>query len=617
MFRNAVIVLTSLLFVVPAEAQRHRAPPAPEPPRKVRRRAPPSAPKMPVRKAVEVSNFEPKTGSPRTTVTLFGAHFDETCRVRFNGRDLKVIARSKTEIKVRIFRKAVTDHFVVIKPGFRDVTVSKVFHVVRPPKIKDFRPKRLRVGDQVTVYGHHFLPTDKFVLGAVVLPVVSFKPQRVLVKIAAGASPNRIGIRRGPGVVAFSKGRLDVMSAPPVVSGFVPPQGSRGVTVRISGQNFEATDKVKLNGRKLRIKGRAHDFFEVIIGRRHTSGKFKVVGRHGRRALSGNIFQVISPPVVRRYVPRFGPPGTVITMFGHGFLRDDEVMLEERVLTTRSLIHNKILAELPAGVSSGRMFIRRAKRKYPVRGTFTVLLPPTISNFTPRTGPPGTRVSIQGANFLPKLSVLLAGQALKIVRRPGKDQVIAVIPPNARTGKITIHTKVGNSTSAIPFKITPFAVVSSFFPLHGLPGTRVTIRGNHFHPGIDVHLGKLPLALRRQTITELEVEIPKNAPSGKFSVVSYGRKLITAQAFAVDQPKPAVEFDFIPKTQRRGREVTLTLRPPTQAVTVFFNGRPLPKRTLDGGARIIITIPGDGRSGYLELEYKGDRYKAKQQLKVR
>ena len=617
MFRTVVVVFTSLLLVAPAFAQRHRAPPAPDTPNKVRRRAPPSGPKMPVRKAVEVSNFEPKSGSPRTVVTLFGAHFDETCRVRFNGRDLKVISRKDTEIKIRIFRRAVTDHFVVIKPGFRDVTVSSVFHVVRPPKIKDFRPKRLHVGDQVTVYGRHFLPTDKFLLGAVELPVVSFKPQRVMVKVAAGATPNRIGIRRGAHVIAFSRGRLDVMSAPPVVTAFVPTQGSHGVMVRISGQNFEPTDKVEINGRKLKTRGRAHDFIEVIIGRRHTSGKFKVVGRHGRRALSGDIFQVIRPPMVKRFFPRFGPPGTVLTLFGHGFLAGDEVMIGDAVLTTRTLVHNKILAELPAGVNSGRLFIRRATKKHGVRGAFTVLLPPSISNFTPRSGPPGTKVTIQGGNFLPKISVLLAGQQLKVVRRPNTEEVVVVIPPHARTGKVTVHTKVGNATSVASFTITPFALVHSFFPLHGLPGTSVTIRGNHFHPGIDVHIGKLPLAIARQTHNELMVKIPKNAPSGKFTLVSFGRKLFTAQAFVVDQPKPAVEFDFSPKVQRRGREVTLTLRPPTQAVTVFFNGRPLPMRTLEGGARIIITIPGDARSGVLELEYKGDRYKAKQQLRVR
>ena len=617
MFRYAVVIFTSLLFIAPAEAQRHKAPPAPDTPRKVRRRAPPSGPKMPVRKAVEVSNFEPKTGSPHTVVTLFGAHFDETCRVRFNGRDLKIISRTNTQLKVRISRKAVTDHFVVIKPGFRDVTVASSFHVVRPPRINDFRPKRLHVGDQVTVYGAHFLPTDTFVIGPVVLPTVSFKPQRVLVTVAAGATPDRIGVRRGKHVIAFSRGRLDVMSPPPVVTGFTPPQGSRGTVVRIIGKNFEPTDRVEIGGRGLKIVKRGHDFIEVRLGPPHTSGKFKVTGRHGRQALSGKLFQVIRPPVVKRFFPRFGPPGTVLTLFGHGFLPGDEVMINDAVLTTRTLVHNKIMAELPAGVSSGHMFVRRGTTRHRVRGAFRVMLPPTITSFTPRSGPPGTRVTIRGSNFLPRLSVLIAGTQMKIARRPSKDDVIALIPANARIGKITIHTKVGNATSTHPFHVIPYAVVHSFFPQHGLPGTRVTISGNHFHPGVQVFINKLPLAIKRQTPTQLVVKIPKNAPSGKFYVMSFGRKLFTPQAFTVDQPKPAIEFDFAPRAQRRGREVTLTLRPPTVEVTVFFNGQPLPKRTQEGGARVIITIPGDARSGYLELEYKGDRYRAKDKLRVR
>jgi len=566
MFRYVVVIFVCLLFVAPAEAQRRKAPPAPDTPRKVRRRAPPSGPKMPVRKAVVVDKFEPESGSPRTVVTIFGKHFDETCRVRFNGRDLKIVSRTDSEMKVRMFRRAVTDHFVVKKPGFRDVTVANVFHVVRPPKVKNFRPKRLHVGDQVTVYGAHFLPEDKFVLGAVELPVVSFKPMRVLLKVAPGATPNRIGVRRGAHVIAFSKARLDVMRPPPVLGGFTPPQGGAGTVVRISGSNFEPTDQVQLNGRKLKVKSRAHDFIDVIIGRHLSSGKLKIVGRMGRRALSGDVFHVIRPPHVVRYFPKFGPPGTIITFIGKGFLKGDEVMIEDATLTTRTLVHNKIMVELPAGVQSGRMFIRRSIKKHRVRGTFHVMMPPTITNFAPRSGPPGTRVAIQGTNFLPRLSVLLAGRKVKVVRRPGKVEVIVVIPLHARTGKLTIHTKVGNATATIPFTITPFAVVHSFFPLHGLPGTRVTIRGNHFHPGVNVFIAKFPLPIKRQTNNEVEVEIPKNAPTGKFTVVSYGRRLMTPQSFTVDQPKPAIEFDFAPRSSAAaGRSPSPSGPPPRRS----------------------------------------------------
>ena len=621
MFRSTALVLASFLFAVPALAQRHRAPPSPDTPRKVRRRAPPSGPKMPVRKPVEVKHFEPRSGPPGAVVTLFGEHFDETCNVRFNGRILRVAARAPDQLKVRIFPRAVTDHFVVTKAGFRDVTYEKVFHVVRPPRVNDFRPKRLNIGDQVTVLGQHFLPSDEFVLGTTELPVASFKPIRVLLNIPAGARPNRIGVKRGGRVVALSRARLDVLSAPPIVSGFTPPQGGFKTVVRVNGKNFEPGDRVELPRCKLKIKSRGDDFFEVLIGRRCTTGKFKVTGRHGRRALSGDLFQVVRPPVVKRFFPRFGPPGTVITLEGHGFLAGDQVTLDEAVLTVRTLVHNKIVVELPAGVGSGPLIIKRGTDRFRVRGAFHVKLPPVITNFNPRSGPPGTHITIEGDHFMRRMEVLLAGQKLKLQRRhrhrKNQNQIVAIVPPNGRTGKLTIHTAVGNVTSAIPFAVTPFAQVHSFFPLHGLPGTMVTIRGKHFHDGIKVFLGDTELRIVRDAPEQLELKIPKGTQSGKFMVMSFGRKLVVPGQFTVDQPKPAIEFDFNPKTQRRGREVTLILTPPTLAVTVFFNGRPLPKRTLENGRRIVVTIPGDARSGHFELEYKGDRYRAKDRLRVR
>jgi len=50
---------------------------------------------------------------------------------------------------------------------------------------------------------------------------------------------------------------------------------------------------------------------------------------------------------------------------------------------------------------------------------------------------------------------------------------------------------------------------------------------------------------------------------------------------------------------------------------VFFDGRPLPKKVMQGGRQLVVTIPGDARSGYFELEHRGERYRAKQIFRVR
>lgn len=624
MSRAILVVLLSLLLGQPAVAQRkHRAPPAKghhkdkdkhRGPKK--HRAPPAPePDMPVRQPQEVHGFKPNDGSPGTLVEIHGGHFDDTTRVRFNGRWLRVVEQGPEVLKVRIPRNAVTDRFVVHKAGFPDVTADNEFVVIRNPVVTGFAPRNGGAGTQVTVTGQHFVRDDRFVIGAEELPTVSFRHDRAVVQLTDAARTGRIGVKRAGRVLAWSRHPFEVFAPPPVIDGFSPPRGERGTVVRITGRNFEPTDFVELEGRRLRIRNRGATFFEVMIGRNAT-GRFMVRGRRGRQALSSGTFIVIRPPRITGFAPAFGPPGTRITVEGEGFLDGDEVYVGGGMLTMRRVTDRRIVAEIPAGVASGPVFVQRGGRKFMARGRFEVILPPAITDISPRSAPPGATIQIKGRNFTPDISVLLAGRKLRIVGRRLPDEVAVQIPPHARTGEIMVVTRAGSARSPVPFTISPYAELGSVFPLHGLPGTRVTLRGQHFHPGLKVWLGDLQLPVTRLTGTVVEVSIPKGARSGRFAIESHGRRFPSRLAFAVDQPRPELEFTFAPTAGRRGSEVTLFLSPPTQVVMVYFDGRPLPKKVLEAGRRLVITVPSDARSGYFEIEHRGQRYRAKQIFRV-
>lgn len=620
MRRTCIAILLSLAIAAPAAAQRpHRAPPAPDrhKKKKKKRRAPPKPePDMPVRKAPAIGSFRPTSGAPGTIVTIEGEHFDETTKVRFNGRWLKIVGRSDSQMEVRIPRRAVTDRFVVTKAGFRDVSADDAFNVVRRPKIRGFAPRTGGYEERVTITGRHFLPDDEFVIGKRKMEVVSHKHNRVVVVIPKGAIADRFGVRRGGRIVARARRPFEVVGLAPVLSGFSPDKGGKGTVVRITGKNIEPTDWVELGGRRLPILARGAGFLEVRIGN-HPSGRFMLRGRRGRRALTADRFTVLRPPRVRGFAPKFGPPGTRITIRGDGFASGDQVYVGDAMLTIRTLFDRRIVAELPAGVSSGRVSVQRGTRRYHGRGRFEVILPPVIANVAPRKGPPGSRVTISARNLMPGVSVLLAGQSMRIVKKKLPDEVVAQVPGDGRSGAITVVTRGGSAKTPFPFRVTAFAEISSFFPLHGLVGSTVTIRGNNFHRGIEVWLGPKELPVTKITPRELKVEIPEGASTGRMRVVSHGRELKTRMPFTVDQPKPEVEFTFAPTSGRRGSEVTLFLDPPRQSVTVFFNGRPLPKRTMEGGRRLVITVPSDARTGYFELEYNGRQYRAKKKFRVR
>jgi large repetitive protein len=608
MLRATLVVSLVLLMIGTSLAQEE----------KKKRRAPPTPDKtMQVRSPATVDSFTPEAGAPGTVVTIKGQEFDNTTKVRFNGKQLAITAQTKTELKVKIPQGVVSDHFVITKAGFPDVTTDQTFHVVRPPAISSFSPTRGDAGTEVTIVGSNFLPSDKFVLGTTELESSSVQTTRAVVRIAGATG--KLGVKRGAKVVAWSKTSFDVSGKGPVITSFAPQKGPKGTVVRISGKNFETGDSVELGGEKLAVRGRSATHIDVVISPKHFSGQFSLQGREGRRADASGSFTVVRPLAIKSFSPAFGGPRTRITVEGAGFAAGDGLSVGEAMLTVRTLSDSQIIAELPAGVATGPVCVRRGAQKVCARGKFEVTLAPVIINVTPAGGPPGAQVKIVGRNFLPDVSVLLSGQKLTIAKKKLPDELTVVIPQTARTGQLVIVTRAGTAQSPVPFQITQYAEVTSFFPLHAPAGAKLTIRGTSFHAGIKAQLGETELKVLERAEESMVVQIPKGTKAGKEKLIleSYGKKITAKMTFTIDEAKADLSFTFAPTSGKRGTEVTLTLDPPTSGVLVFFDGRPLSKNELQAGKRYVVTVPSDARSGHFELEHSGQRYKAKVQFKVR
>ena len=611
----------TLLFALPAFGQdtvRKTAPPSDSsPPGKRVRRAAPKSPGSTwrVRKAPMVLAFQPTTGAPGSFVTITGDHFGPRTRVRFNGRWVKITSYSTTQLTVKLPPNAITDRLVVSKPGFPDVVTSASFAVIRAPKVGNFLPVRGDRGVLVSIYGQHFLPTDQVVLGDQLMRIQSSQPTRIIAEVPATGSTARFGIRRGGTVVAWARRPFSVSLPAPIITGFAPTSGESGTIVRITGKNFNAGDFVTIGRQPVAIRKRGPQFFEIVIGNQ-TSGPFTIKGTGGRFTRTPGAFIVLRAPVVKRITPTSGSPGTRITLLGFGFAAGDSVYLGKGMLTIRQVTPNRILAELPPGVDSGPLFIQRGARSYPLRGHFTVIHPPEITTILPSQAPPGTIITINGTHFGPGSIPMLAGKKLRKIRQT-PIQIIAQLPPDARSGRIVIISPGGSATSGNIFQITQYATLQSFFPLSGLPGSQLTVTGANFHPSMAVYLGKQRLRVTRQTPNTLQVVVPPAATSGQIALESYGQRITSRLAFSVLKPQPELSFTVAPMTARRGSEVTLTLTPARLGTAVYYNGRLLPKKVLNNGQTMIVTIPGDARSGFFEVEYQGRRYRSPGRINVR
>jgi uncharacterized repeat protein (TIGR02543 family) len=115
------------------------------------------------------------------------------------------------------------------------------------------------------------------------------------------------------------------------------------------------------------------------------------------------------------------------------------------------------------------------------------LTAPTISSFTPSSGPVGTSVTITGANFVGITSVKFNGTtASYTVNSP--TQITATVPTGTTTGTISVTNSAGTGTSTSAFTITVSytltiqisgsgRVLKSPNQTNYTPGTSVTLTG--------------------------------------------------------------------------------------------------------------------------------------------
>lgn len=59
----------------------------------------------------------------------------------------------------------------------------------------------------------------------------------------------------------------------------------------------------------------------------------------------------------------------------------------------------------------------------------------------------------------------------------------------------------------------------------------------------------------------------------------------------------------------------MRVTPACDDFTVYFNGRPLPKKIVDEET-VSVTIPANSKSGFFTLDFRGTRVEAGEQLTV-
>jgi IPT/TIG domain len=109
-----------------------------------------------------------------------------------------------------------------------------------------------------------------------------------------------------------------------------------------------------------------------------------------------------------------------------------------------------ITAIVPAGALTGAVTVTTGTTTLTSSKTFDVL--PTITSFTPESGPVGTSVTIKGTGLKQTTKVTFEGKS-RTFTVISDTEVKADVPTGAATGKIAVTIKGGSATSAASFTV--------------------------------------------------------------------------------------------------------------------------------------------------------------------
>lgn len=416
------------------------------------------------------------------------------------------------------------------------------------PVIERVEPTSGPPGTLVHVIGRRFGSAAEVQLGRQPLVIVDNLPNRLSVRIPEGVPSERIAVSNGAGTVRGPEFRVTARPPAPVIDSIEPREGPPGATVVLRGKNFSprlTANLVTLGGLPVIVSRATPVELRVIVPEVERSGPFVVRVDHAGEAKS-TAFEVTAATRIQGFEPERAGPGAQLTIQGSGFSSrpaDNRVYLNSARLEVKRASATELVVELPKRIASGKLLVdvKGAGRAYSDR-PFQVQFPPSLAEFTPKGGPPGTLVTVRGTNLGTEPGAVEAklGDSALVVRRALGTRLELVTPEGAQSGKLSIRVQgVGPAVSEQAFSVLEALAITRFSPQTGPAGSQVVIEGQGFGalPGHNrVTIGGQLAPVIEASPHRLRVRVPKG-PSGPIEIrVQSSGAVRTTAPFVITVP---------------------------------------------------------------------------------
>lgn len=467
----------------------------------------------------EITSIEPAKASVGMTVTLQGKNLNTASSVLFGTKATSTfISKSDTEVKL-----VVPDG---LSPGALDVTVNTeggtsqkaTFTIVGKPTISSITPAIGPVGKIVQIAGTFFELPIQVKFGAGIASIAEIKNAALIeATVPATATTGKVTVTTAGGD-AISSTDFVVKDAPTITS-FTPASGIVGTVITINGTSFDAGSLVVKFGTGTVASPTLVSATKItaIVPATATTGKITVETAAGA-AQSATNFAVIGSPAVTAFSPASGAIGVAVTLTGTSFVNVSNVKFNTTTISSPNFTvvsATQINVNVPAGAATGKISVTTPAGTGTSANNFTVLVPPTLTSFTPTAGLQGSTVVITGTGFSGITSVSFNDVVAPTFTVVSSTQINVTLPANATSGKIKVTNTLGTATSANTFYVTPF--ISTINPASGSAGSTLTITGTNLAAATVKFNSTSATTLLTNTNTSITVIVPSIA-SGSVNV---------------------------------------------------------------------------------------------------
>ena len=366
------------------------------------------------------------------------------------------------------------------------------------PVIDSFTPAFTKSGQTVTISGSNLNGATALTFSGVAQPTFAVNAAGTQLTAAVpytsamSSSPDlpsgliQVTTPGGTAASATPLRLLAVTSATTSAGTSGYPGGLAGDNVTISGSGFAGANVAfSLNSATYQVSFTVVSETQITAVVPDLSGSTAPGGNGGfvvtnTPGLSGANFEVLSP-VISSLSPASGPAGTVVTVTGFNFQRNDPRSGATTPTAITGFTFNGVAGTnfqlmdfaharvtVPAGAATG--YVRPTggslQEGYSKGVVLTVTASaPTLTGITPGNGPAGTSLTLTGTNLTGTTAVTFAGSSGNVVttgfavNAAGTQITGVVVPAGAQSGPVTATTPAGTS-NGIAFTAEPCPVAT-------------------------------------------------------------------------------------------------------------------------------------------------------------